>query len=383
MTVSVTKPAINVREELADLRKPTGIAGEAMLRAETPQEQFNLIGAGRRNLIINGAMQVAQRGTSASLSGNGFTIDTVDRMKVGRSGIDNLGATVSQATDAPSGFSNSFKLDVTTAESSIASDEYYRGLQYTIEGHDLAGLGYGTSGAQSVTLSFWVKSSVTGKYALGVFRDEATDRVYATHYTVYVAGAWEYKTITIEGDTTDAITADNGNRFSFSWYLIAGSNYTGGNIVGWETYGAAADLAAHHEVSWGTSTDDYWQITGVQLELGKIATPFEHRSYGEELALCQRYYEVLGQEYNASYTGYLPVMQPDVTGQAARSASLPHQVTKRAVPTVGDIDMQYYTGSWVSVSNVLADGVNYTRVTGASSSGHSLLRGRVYADAEL
>ena len=104
MAVKFTKPEINVREKLAELDKPSGIAGEAMLRAETPQEQFNLIGAGRRNLIINGAMQVAQRGTSASVTGSGFTYETIDRIKIARTGTDQLVVTASQETDAPDGF---------------------------------------------------------------------------------------------------------------------------------------------------------------------------------------------------------------------------------------------------------------------------------------
>ena len=290
MTVKITKPEINVREQLNELKKPTGVAGEAMLRAETVAEQQALIGVGRRNLLINGAMKVAQRGTSASVTGSAFTYETIDRIKIGRTGTDQLVVTASQATDAPDGFTYSHKLDVTTAESVIAAGEYYRGVQYYIEGQDLASLAYGTSSAKHITISFWVKSSKTGTYAFSLFADESTDRTYPASYSVDASGVWEYKSIVIEGDTTSAITADNSGRLALIWYLMAGSTYTGGSLTGWGNYSSASDLAKDHNVAWGTSTDDYWQITGIQMETGKVATPFEHRSYGEELALCQRYY---------------------------------------------------------------------------------------------
>ena len=337
MTVRIEKPSINVREKLAELDKPTGIAGEAMLRAETPQEQFNLIGAGRRNLIINGAMQVAQRSTSVSVSGTGFSYDSLDRMETGKSNVDDIVVTSSQATDAPDGFSYSYKLDVTTAESAIAADEYYRGLQYTIEGQDLAALAYGTSSAKPVTLSFWVKSSLAGTYSLTFYRDESTDRVYSTSYTVDAVGVWEYKTITIEGDTSSGITSDNAGRLSISWHLFAGSNFKGGNIVGWENYSSSADLAAHHAVDWGTSTSDYWQITGVQLELGKVATPFEHRSYGEELALCQRYFwQVSG---NASDQTTFGNGYSEDTDSAQVSLFFPVEMRDAPSTTIGNNDV--------------------------------------------
>ena len=112
MTVNVSKPAINVREKLAELDKPTGIAGEAMLRAETPQEQFNLIGAGRRNLLINGDMQIAQRGTSATITATGSSYDALDRFESYRNSSYAPNFTISRDTTGPAGFSRSLKIDV-------------------------------------------------------------------------------------------------------------------------------------------------------------------------------------------------------------------------------------------------------------------------------
>ena len=141
MTVNISKPAVNVREKLAELEKPTGIAGEAMLRAETPQEQFNLIGAGRRNLIINGAMNVSQRGTSAVTIPYNDETYVVDRFVHYESGSGAF--TAQQVADAPAGFVNSLKITVTTADTSVASGEYYW-TQQQIEGYQTIPLAWGT-----------------------------------------------------------------------------------------------------------------------------------------------------------------------------------------------------------------------------------------------
>ena len=360
MAVKVSKPELNLREKISELDKPSGVAGEAMLRADTPQEQFNLIGAGRRNLIINGDMQVAQRSTSVSVTGSAFTYETIDRIKIGRTGTDQLVVTASQATDAPDGFTYSHKLDVTTAESVIDAGEYYRGVQYYIEGQDLAGLAYGTNSAKHITISFWVKSSKTGTYAVGIFHDESTDRTYPASYSVDESGVWEYKSIVIEGDTASAITADNTGRLAIIWYLMAGSTYTGGSLTGWGNYSAAGDLAKDHNVAWGTSTDDYWQITGIQMELGKVATPFEHRSYGEELALCQRYFEKIEYDTSTDSGGGAAAETLIANGFAyTTTRSLNHikfNVIKRSQPTVtivggvAKMEVLDTTGGWITTT---------------------------------
>ena len=291
MTVNVSKPAINVREKLAELDKPTGVAGEAMLRAETPQEQFNLIGAGRRNLIMNGAMQVAQRATSVtSVSTEGYK--TVDRFKWTMDTTSSV-YTLSQSTDVPSGqgFANSFKAETTTADATLDANCQIR-FEQRFEGQDVQQLAKGTSNAKSVTLSFWVKAFQTGTYILNL-QDTDNSRLIAATYTVNSSATWEYKTVTFAGDTTGAFTNDNNISLVVHWYLSAGSNYTSGTLASaWESL-TTANRAVSQTVDIADSTSNYWQITGVQLEVGKVATPFEHRSYGEELALCQRYFQTL------------------------------------------------------------------------------------------
>jgi hypothetical protein len=288
MTVKITKPSINVREELADLRKPTGIAGEAMLRAETPQEQFNLISAGRRNMVINGAMNVAQRATSVT----GFTIGgylTTDRFETGLTSIGTY--TVSQSTDAPSGFAHSLKYLCTTADASPASGDGFS-LHYKFEGQDLQMLDYGTSEAKSFTVSFWVKSNKTGTGAFNI-RNTDQSRGINKSYVINFANTWEYKTIVIAGDTASGISNDSGHGLWLFYAFDSGSGWTSGTANGnWAAWSWSQinDLGT---LQIGRAANDYIQITGVQVELGKVATPFEHRSYGEELAACQRYFQRL------------------------------------------------------------------------------------------
>lgn len=291
MTVRVNKPAINVREELADLRKPTGIAGEAMLRAETPQEQFNLISAGRRRINHNGDMRISQRGTSST--SNGYL---VDRYK----SYNATGATFTQSqgtTSPPEGFGHYLKINTDTADTSIGTSEYFQ-LVHAVEGQDVIGSGWGTSSAIPITLSFWVKSNVTGMYAVEI-QTGLGSYESAHNYTVNASGVWEYKTVTFPSFTSTAIPMDNTAGFYLNWWLAAGSTWNTGTISPEWTTGNSGRAAG--QVNLFAAQNNYWQITGVQLELGKVATPFEYRSYGEELALCQRYYQRSYEPFGFSY----------------------------------------------------------------------------------
>jgi len=239
---------------------------------------------GRRNLIINGAGTVAQRSTQVTgVTTSGFR--TCDRFKFF---VLSLGTwTVDQSTDAPDGFANSFKMTCTTAEPSpVTSDE--AGISYRIEAQDLQRLNYGASSAESFTLSFYVKSNKTGTASIVVQQLDNSFKMYSTTYSISSANTWERKTITIDGDTSGVINNDNGVGFNINWWLNSGSNYTSGATRNaWTAYADGDQNASNLGV--GGATSDYFAITGVQLEVGTVATPFEHRSYGEELALCQRY----------------------------------------------------------------------------------------------
>jgi hypothetical protein len=233
-------------------------------------------------------MQVAQRGTSSS--GGGY--NTVDRFELNKNNLDQMGTTTTQSTDAPTGFANALKLVSSPAETAIAADErvYFR---HKFEGQDLQQLKKGTADAVSVTLSFWVKSDVTGNYAVKL-EDTDNTRSIGSTYTISSADTWEYKTLTFAGDTTGALDNDNNTSLRIDWYLMAGSDYTSTDNTSWGAH-VTGKSAYGHTASFGTTDNDNWQITGVQLEVGTVATPFEHRSFGEELALCQRYYQQLDE----------------------------------------------------------------------------------------
>ncbi len=240
---------------------------------------------GRRNMIINGAMQVAQRGTSqASITSTGYY--TIDRWQVA---ITNGGTwTMSQDTDVPTGegFANSLKMDCTTADTSFgASDSLY--VRTKLESQDCQNMKKGTSSAEKVTLRFWVKSSKTGTHIVELL-DNDNSRFVSLAYTISSADTWENHTLTFPADTTGAFADDNGVGLGIHWYMGAGSNISSGTLgTTWHT--TQANRAAG-QVNLADSTDNNWYLTGVQLEIGEQATPFEHRSFGEELRLCQRYY---------------------------------------------------------------------------------------------
>jgi len=280
---------------------------------------------GRRNLIINGAMQVAQRGTS--FTGVSNADYTLDRFESGSSGSE-LVYDVEQSTDAPSGFSNSYKVTVTTEETTLSAGDNMT-VRYNFEGQDLQQLKKGTSDAEKVTVSFYVKSSVASTYSLELF-DQDNTRVHGQKYTITSADTWEYKTITFDGDTSGSLDNDANKSMRLQFWLDAGSEYTSGTqSTTWQANTASERV--EQSTGFMTTANATWQLTGVQLEVGSQTTPFEHRSYGEELALCQRYFQTVDVTTSggAHYLG--PVM--------TRAANNNHvnfncPVTLRAQPTL-------------------------------------------------
>ena len=287
---------------------------------------------GRKNLIINGAMQIAQRGTSFTSVSS--VVYHLDRFQYYVNGMDELRTTVSQDASVPagadSGFSKSLKIDCTTAESALAAAENLRVWQ-KVEAQDLVRLGYGTSGAKTTTLSFYVKSSLTGTYAVS-FWCQDPNRNIAKTYTINAANTWEKKTITIPGDTGGAgINSDNGEGMRINWFLNAGSNFTSVNTNNqWDGF-VSGRHAFGHTAAWGTNTSHDFFLTGVQFEVGDSASDFEHRSFGEELALCQRYYVNYGLGSNAPS---VVALGRDAQYGAIRGTQVSFPVTMRANPTV-------------------------------------------------
>jgi len=235
-----------------------------------------------RNRIINGDMRIDQRNAGASVTCNNNQAYAVDRF-YGEDNSDGV-FTVQRVADAPTGFINSLKATITTADSSLAATQFAAICQQ-IEGYNFSDLGFGAAGAQTFTLSFWVKSSLTGAFG-GSFRNSSDGRCYPFSYSISVANTWEYKTLTVIGDTTGTWVTDNGIGLKVWWSLGAGSTYSG-TAGAWTSSLIITPTGAVSVIGTLNAT---FQITGVQLEVGTAATPFERRQYGQELALCQRYY---------------------------------------------------------------------------------------------
>jgi hypothetical protein len=335
---------------------------------------------GRRNLVINGAMQVAQRGTSSTSSG----YQTVDRISLSIAGSQ-IAFTQSQAADGPAGFTKSYKFTVTTPETTLdSSDVIY--LKHAVEDNNLQHLSFGTSGAKTFTISFWVKSSVTGDYPFTIYQQDG-NKGYNVVYTINSANTWEYKTITISGNTADVINADGGLGFDLYFCLSSGTTYTSNSSLrdNWAAY-TSAGFAYGQTANLMTTNGATWQFTGLQLEVGDTATPFEHRSYGEELSLCERYYVKHSLD---AYQRYDSAAHADTTSRVWSTPSLP--TTMRTTPTISqtgltvDGEAVVSIGSSGSGNQRLSFVFNHgsSRSTGAQYQVYSIGSGTVTYSSEL
>jgi hypothetical protein len=326
---------------------------------------------GRRNIILNPKMAIAQRGTSSTGNTTGG-YKTVDRFKFD---LSNLGThTFSQSSDAPIGFKSALRIDCTTADASPAAG----GVLYCVtglEGQDLQQLKKGTSDAEKITISFYVKSNKTGTYVFEIYDNDNTKHIAST-YTISSADTWEQKTITFAGDTSDGFDNDNGGSMYLFWWIGAGTNYTSGSTpTSWASV-TTANRAAGLNVNIADNTANDWAITGVQLEVGSQATPFEHRSFGEELALCQRYFELLN--------GGIAMGASD--SATTTQASVQYKQSKRAGATIAKSGTVYAndgatqgTVSGVANSKDFTGGVLITFTTSSISNNEVIF---IYANNE-
>ena len=253
------------------------------------------IGAGNasimKNRIINGAMVIDQRNAGASVTVNNGSSNffIADRWFANGENSDGV-YTGQQVTTAPTGFNNSLKFTVTTADTSIGATQAYV-FRQRIEGYNFADLGWGTANAKTITISFWVQSSLTGNFGGSLFNGNG-DRAYAFSFSISSANTWEQKTITIAGDTTGTWNTTNGTGLNLVFSLGAGSTYKGTAGV----WGSTLYFAPTGSIDLIGTNGATFYITGVQLEVGSSATGYEYRQYGQELALCQRYWQ---QSYTA------------------------------------------------------------------------------------
>ena len=333
-------------------------------------------GLSNRNLIINGDMQVWQRATAATAVTNDYA--TVDRYKFTE---NTSGAFTSErSTDTPTGTGYSLKLQCTSADTSMAAGDYAYMVQ-NIEAQILQSLQYGTSSAKTLTLSFWVKSSKTGTYAIVFSKIDNTVYLFRHEYTISQANTWEKKTITITptaGSTSfitsaaGAIDNNNGTGCSVFWWLCSGTDLNGGTNNVWSSN--TAHYTTTNQVNWFDSTSNNFYLSQVQLEIGEVATPFEHYAdIGITLAKCRRYYQI----NNASWYGVA-----EATGYFT-SASISYSPPMRASPALTQLSFtgsSRYTSSGATSSTI--DGTTIYSCPG-SAGGNDGWQAKWEADIEL
>ena len=271
------------------------IAADAVTNAKIADDLVPAVNLGRRNVVINGAMQVAQRSTSETGLGASHGYFTLDRFQHNHNGNSAGRYTSSQTASGLDGFPNCLKLDCTTADTSIGAAERFF-INYQMEGQDIQHFKKGTSSAKDFVVSFYAKANGNFTYVCG-FYDANNNRTVSRTFSV--TSNWQRFTINFGADTTGVFSNNNALSLQLRWYLHAGSNYTGGTLqTVWDAV-TNNETAGGMTSSFFSSTDNEFFLTGVQLEVGaesdgtSVATPFEHRSFAEELQLCKRYFHVL------------------------------------------------------------------------------------------
>ena len=322
-----------------------------------------------RNRIINGDMRIDQRNAGAAVTiVNDTNQYTADRWQVIESSSCVLSA--QQVTDAPASFQNSLRLTVTTAAGSVGASEVGI-VEQRLEGFNTADFAFGTASASSVTLSFWVKSSITGSFS-GSLRNGSSDRAYPFSYTITAADTWEQKSVTIAGDTTGTWVTNNGIGIRLAFDIGSGSNRRG-TAGAW----AASNLdGVTGAASIVTTLNATWQVTGVQLEAGSVATPFEHRLYGQELQLCKRYYSNLYANsgtaiyflYVGAYTSGTNVCRGvvDLSPPMRAAPSFSYTGTVQSNPGLGTVSLSLPTAT---IDKARIDVAHTTAATAAGSYG--------------
>tara|TARA_A100000171_G_C2116096_1_gene137907 strand:+ start:21 stop:1220 length:1200 start_codon:yes stop_codon:yes gene_type:complete len=377
MTVRITKPEFNLREKLSELDKPTGLKGNELMRSDTAQEARDLVSAGRKNLIINGAMQHAQRGTSTTTLGY-----LIDRFL---SGAANVNVPTYAQVDVASGtqpYAAGFRkaAKFTGGNNAVHSNDVLK-FNQKIEAQNIATSGWDyKSGASFITLSFWVKSSVGQTFFGRLQSEDGTKQNYAFSYDV-PADTWTKVVKTIPGNSNITIDNDNGIGLDIEWTLYRGVDTTASSTVvnQWQAYSASSRLPDGVNSTWHDTNAATWEITGVQLEVGKNATDFEHRDFGEELLLCQRYYEnVRGPSAVSTSASETLIMLAHTYTSNRALGHFMFKAQKRTYPTIeigsaSNIQILTNANGWSSAGSIGGNTNRYcTRVDITSVSGSPL-----------
>jgi hypothetical protein len=383
--VSLKAPATLAADRTFVLPSADGTSGQALTTDGSGNLAFSSVSVSTtllKNRIINGAMVIDQRNAGASIAfGDVFPVDRWNCFENG-----SMAFTGQRSTTAPAGFTNSLLITTTTAASPAAASRSQ--LLQVIEGYNIADLGWGTANAKTITISFWVRSSLTGQFG-GAVANYLTTRSYPFSFTISAANTFEYKTITIAGDTTGTWNTENSGGINLSFDLGMGSDLLGtaGAWAGVNYRGAIGDVKLS-ETSGAT-----FYITGVQLEVGTQATSFEYRQHGTELALCQRYYQ---KNYNQNVavgasSGTIDSQRSLVTAYAGSefSNTIYLKPTMRAIPSISLWSDGGTANSWTALPSTSLRTVGAGSISdngfsvSAATTGDGSLQGMWAASAEL
>ena len=328
MTINISKPEFNLREKLSELDRPVGTHGSQLMRSHDAVESFDLVRAGRKNIIQNGDQKIWQRYTSKQ-SPSGTGLNFISDRWMFEEGCQQLVATLSRSTDTPAGegFQYSAQINVDTVESAISGD--FAQYMYFVEGYDMAHLEWGTAYAKPATLSFWFKTTISGDHYVAINSNGGVDtwstRIHSPTNT------WKKHVVTIDPPKSGTWLNDNRRGLEIRIGLCNSSSVA---VSDWDKWyhggGGYNGFSTSHSNLILTQNNKAW-LTGVQLEVGTVATPFEFRSYAEELALCQRYYEgVIMGTGTALFRTFT-----NTAGSPSNVSNINHKyhVTKRATPS--------------------------------------------------
>ena len=372
MTVRVSKSKVNLREKLSNHDNPIGAHGGQILASKSTKETQSIIGTGRKNMLINGGMQIAQRGTSSTPSDSSSTqYPCCDRWG-GQFSAPSGTFTVSQSTDAPTGHTHSLKY--LNNGGVTPNNTHYYWIGQRIVGYNAAAAGWNTPFGKHCTLSFWVKSSAPGVWA-GAIKKGGGNVGYCFVYEIKYKDTWEWKQVVIPPPTTSSSGWEVTNSASINIQFDIGTSRTsdlGADTIGkWQTHNTYTHndtilpITRIHGITGAT-----WYLTGVQFEPGRVATPFEQRSFGEELGLCQRYYIKDTMIREGSGYGVVTGALDNIVG-----IQVDFPVTMRAAPSLSLLGTTYRTGGNSNAERVTPTGF----IWGRKQTGGGTFHGAAYA----
>ena len=370
MVVRVSKPEINLRDKLNKAEPPIGVHGSQLLKSKSTSESFDLVRAGRRNLIINGDMRIWQRSNGNAVTGATGLKFGPDRWMF-EEGCGQLVTVLTRSTDTPldQGFKYSFQLSPSTAESGLDAGDFAQ-YMYFVEGYDFAPAQWGTINAKPCTLSFWLKTNCGGQHYVSFNSFSGVD-TWGTSIRS-TANVWEYHVITVPPPMTGSWNTTNSRGLEIRIGLVRSGSVTQANSEQWYHGGSNYNGFADAHSDWAFNTAHNAYLTGVQLEIGSQATPFEHRPYAEELALCQRYYWKLSNGANNPGAQWL-YMIGDAGNLQYRRATVNHPVPMKGSPSVTNISVTntgtasgvQFNGTHTSTIFVNGAGSNIVELQGA------------------